>query len=214
MTVQHHRISNRTIDFLFRPPTVEPIVPGRQSTVHLVRREIQQTLADIQHTEDENTFLEGREPVRLFASTIVICTAFDLLAKLRFGDEDEGSVTFQRLLVEFGKLRKSEAERVWEIRNALVHSFGVVIVRRPSKKRARRLSSTRVLLTNDRAFSDLWPVQRSGLRRWHISVPGLYVLLTDILVSLERDLRQPMTTEPRLRFRRMFQRYGRISIGL
>ena len=79
-------ISSRRIAFLFRPPTIES-THGWNSTVHLVRRECQETLANIRRTVPEDSFPGRRKFHRLFASAIVTCTAFDLLGKLRYGDE-------------------------------------------------------------------------------------------------------------------------------
>jgi hypothetical protein len=197
------RISSKRLDFLFRPPTVEPI-EGSNSTVHLVRRECQDTLANLKRTADEASFPGRRNFRRLFASTIVICSAFDLLGKLRYGDAQHVNVSFTRLLERYGGVSRIESRRIWNARNALVHSFGVRIMRRGG-----RVSSVRIQLTETTAAG---PVVRVGRRRWQISVPALYRLLTRVIRELEGELRRPKTADQVALFNRMFIRYGRIRI--
>jgi len=206
------RIPAAHLDFLFRPPTIEP-TNGWNSTVHLVRRECQETLANIRRLVDEDAFPGWRQLHRLFASAIVICSAFDLLAKLRYGDESGVGRPFQKLLVTYGGLSGIEARRVYDSRNALVHSFGVRRVLpakgHKAKRKPPRVSSVRIRLTSG---GQSRAVARVGSRQWQLSVPALYRLLTIVIISLERDLRASQSTTRVVLFERMFVRYGRLRI--
>src|SRR6266508_2265415 len=197
------KISSSRLDFLFRPPTFGT-TSGWNSTVHLVRRECQETLANIKHHVPEELFPGKRPPHRLFASSIVICSAIDLLGKLAFGDERSVTFTFGRTLRNYGSLSSVQARRIWDARNALTHGFGVRIIRKP-RGRPPFVSSVRWQLTDDIQSE---PVVRVGPRRWQLGVPGLYRLLTYVLVALERDLRGPRSQEQVTQFNRMFLRYG------
>jgi hypothetical protein len=159
------KISSKRLDFLFRSPTIEPIVPGLNSTVHLVRRECQECLANIRRTVPEEQFPGNRKLHRLFASSIVICSAFDLLGKLGFGDERSVTYTFCRLLRKHGRLSSVQARRIWDARNALTHSFGVRVIRK-HRGRPPFVSSVRVQLTETTRAE---PVVRIGPRRWQVS---------------------------------------------
>jgi hypothetical protein len=206
------RIPDAHLDFLFRRPTIEP-TNGWNSTVHLVRRECQETLANIRRIVDEDAFPGVRPLHRLFASAIVICSAFDLLAKLRYGDESGVGRPFQKLLVTYGGLSGIEARRVYDSRNALVHSFGVRRVLpamgRKANRKPPRVSSVRIRLTSG---GQSRAVARVGGRQWQLSVPALYRLLTIVIGSLERDLRASQSATRVVLFERMFVRYGRLRI--
>ena len=198
------RISARQLDFVFRPPTIEP-TEGWNSTLHLVRREIQDSLAG--SIAPENTFLDRRRLHRLFASTIVMCTAFDLLAKLRYGDTRGVGDIFIKLLVRHGEMHRVVARRIWDARNALTHSFGLRIV----KHRGRVVSSVRIQLSDDVRLPAVLRFT-DGSRRWQISVPGLYRLLIEVITGVERELRQTTRVADVTRFAQMVNRYGRIRM--
>jgi hypothetical protein len=207
-------ISPRRIAFLFRPPTMDPIDPGLNSTVHLIRRECQDSLANIRRTVPEGQFPGKRKLRRLFASTMVICSAFDLLGKLRFGDEITVTETFRLVLTTYGHLSRTDARRIFDARNALMHSFGVRrILPSRGKKPNRRPpspSSVRIQLIEATQHG---PVIRVGTRRWQVSVPSLYRLMTHVIGAMERDLRTPQAVDHVAQFNRMFHRYGTIRIG-
>src|SRR5262245_43756308 len=171
------KISASRLEFLFRPPSSNPIVPGRNSTLHLIRRECQETLCNIKRTVPDNRFPVSRNPHRLFASVSVVCTAFDLLSKFRFGDRSVGPA-FKRVLKKYGGLSAVEARRIYDARNAMVHAFGIRVVRPGSERRqkikrggGRFESSVRIQLTWDTSGKPLLGV---GKRRWEVSVAGLY----------------------------------------
>jgi hypothetical protein len=213
-SVAMRRISSTRLDFLFRPPTIEPIVPGLNSTVHLIRRECQDSLANITRTVPEAQFPGNRKLHRLFASTMVICSAFDLLGKLRFGDDMTVTRTFRLLLTNYGHLSRTDARRIFDARNALMHSFGVRRILPARGKKANRRpptpSSVRIQLSE---ATQKGPVVRVGKRRWQVSVPSLYRLMSDVMVAIERDLRLPQTVDRVTQFKRMFRRYGTIRIA-
>jgi hypothetical protein len=116
-----------------------------------------------------------------------------------------------RLLIRFGGLSRVEAHRIWDARNALVHSFGVRRILRKTRTRPPRSSSVRIQLTDD---VQPRPVVRAGTRRWQISVPALYRLMTIVVPALEKDLRLPRNTKQVQQFGNMFRRYGRIRIRM
>jgi hypothetical protein len=193
---------------------MNPVVPGRNSTVHLVRREVQETLANIRRTCPEASFPGRRPPHRLFAGSIVICSAIDLLGKFCNGDDLSNTQNFHRILRKYGGLTTIEARRVYNARNALTHSFGVRVVKtlRPKKGQPKRppfVSSVRIQLGLEQQPG---PVVRVGTRRWQISVPNLYRPMIRIINELESDLRATEDTARIDLFNRMFVRYGRIMI--
>ncbi len=208
------KISPRRIDFLFRAPTVDPVEPGLNSTVHLIRRECQETLCHIRRIVPEHLFPGSRNPHRMFASTILMCTAFNLLAKLRFGDEQGVGPPFKRVLIKYGGLSVVQASRIYDARNAFTHAFGVRVVRPPHKRKKKPktkpfVSSVRIELTWDVESDSLL---RVGARRWRVNVPGLYRVLTRVVAEIEHDLRGQQSRDQVDLFNRMFIRYGRIRM--
>lgn len=221
---------------LFQAPEVEPLTPGIVSTVHLLRREVIESLIDLGSfgaamvSEDFAGNVARSTPRRLFASTMVICTGIDLLATLSYGDAGAIGKRFQKVLLKSvpSRLGVLEARRVWGLRNGLMHSFSVrshtagVRGRGPSKgrKASRRKSATgtRARLTTVKIALLGQPLDGTVARRvnatdWIVSVPELYDAFREVVAATEARLRD-LPGRERRRARTMIRRYGQLQVGL
>jgi hypothetical protein len=220
---------------LFLPPEIEPQSLGRVSTLHLLRREIIESLVDLgtvgggMVTEERASELARTSPHRIFASTMVMCTGIDLLGTLSAGDSGAIGIRFQRILRRSAPQRFDEltARRVWGLRNGLMHSFSVrsqssgVSRRRRAptiRKAVRSTTNIRARLTSVRIALLSEPLGgqvafRTRPREWIISVPELYDAFREVVAAAETTLRS-LPARERRRVRTMIRRYGQLQVGL
>jgi hypothetical protein len=190
------------VDFFFAPPV--PIqVSERVSTLHLVRREAQECLIGEVIPEDQVT-ADPRTRHRLFATTMVIMSGIDLLAKFYAGaDDNRGSgERFQKFLVTFmfgdeGAAKEEYAEVLYYgCRNPMVHQF--------------TLHQTKFsIMLSDRL--NFRPIFRLAFSRhsYGVSVEGLYVAFLKAVKAYETTLRVDAVLQSH--FSIMFPLYGTVG---
>lgn len=97
----------------FRDPNLAPDLSEAQSVLYLLRRDIQGCLAESRY---------------LFPATMAILAGIDLLAKFHAGEAGPGGVGARfRAFVNayFAPIATGDAEAIYALRNALLHSFGL-----------------------------------------------------------------------------------------
>lgn len=100
------------------------------STLCLLRRDIVRCFWPVRHAKmREDTICESdyEKMPSLFPGLMLICAGIDLLAKFFAGSDEHGDVgrRFRAFVREFGVAGSGDPSYVWELRNALMHSFGL-----------------------------------------------------------------------------------------
>jgi hypothetical protein len=201
------------IDFFFRPPQDFKGREGQHSTLHLLRREIQECLLD-QSPVEEGLLLEQldapdepdepRPPLRrIIAATILTFAGLDLLATFHAGQGGQrAGPRFKRFARQYLRLNPADAGALWQVRSALVHSFG------PYDPQGGR----RVLLTTPAPGSRLTArAIRQEAGTWHVSPVAVYRDLVRAIQAYEADVRAGAPAI-RANFDRMFPHYGTMAI--
>jgi hypothetical protein len=124
------------VEFFFREPQQGDAPGDVQSTLYLLRKEIQDCL--IGRLVSENRVVEQPDRYRLFASAMVIFAGIDLLAKFTSTGGTEGRFTDYLVRFALDPVRDLgfasiqlprpvaiQASRIYDFRNALMHSFGL-----------------------------------------------------------------------------------------
>ncbi len=103
----------------FRDPKEEPITPGDFSTLYLLRRDIVTCLGR------NPTTMERINCQALWPAAMAIFAGIDLLAKFHNGDKGKSGERFKYFINYFLILDNDKAEILYQLRNSLVHSFGL-----------------------------------------------------------------------------------------
>ena len=110
---------NEEIDFFFKNPHEFTDEPGKKSILYLLRRDIMTCFG-----LDANT----NEPIpsaAFFPGTMATMAGIDLLAKFYEGNDDTNTAKkrFKAFVQEY--IDSGNEERIYQLRNALIHSFGI-----------------------------------------------------------------------------------------
>lgn len=176
------------IDLFFQDPAIEPSSPGRFGVLYLLRRDIKQCVTTGQI---------------LWPATMAILAGIDLLGKFYAGEDGSGVGPRFRSFVDkyFQPISPDDAETIYQLRNALLHSFGLY-----SKSR-----------TNDYYFSLILPEVGPLIQRhpqnsdvYLISIAALY----DKFETAVERYRTELETDSELqsKFNTMFPYYGAIGV--
>ena len=187
----------------FLSPRIEVAPPGWFGVLYLLRRDI-----DLCMGIDPNT----GQPVRYRAAAkwpgaMAILAGIDLLAKFFYGCDEtsKSSERFRLFLDHFFEAvspNPEHREAVYQLRNALLHSFGLY-------SRVRNGKEYRFFLTCDGTSDAL--VSHNPPDQWSVNLRVLHREFENV-VEVYRD---KLDSAPDLRdkFNRMFGNYGRIYIG-
>jgi hypothetical protein len=193
------------IAFFFAPP--EPEQEGNsRSTLHLLRREAQDCLIGKLVSEDAVIEEAHAEPRRWFATTMVLMTGIDLLAKCYAGSDKDGTSRRFRTFTERyivnprGDVVARAAALYQGLRNPLLHSFTV-----HSEDYIMRL----VLF--QAANEPVW-LRAGNPHDVVISIAGVYLAFVRAVRRYESDVR--IAPDLQAKFERMFAKYGRLQYFL
>jgi hypothetical protein len=134
---------NDKISFFFEGPSVALDKHPRNrvfSVSYLLRRELMETAGYDPNVEQESAAVGAGVRQRLFASSILVFTGIDLLAK--FGSDRRGvGSRFKEFLKseEGGALPGHIADLLYAVRNSMVHAFGT-----PDSNALKKLGMTRI----------------------------------------------------------------------
>jgi hypothetical protein len=204
---------NDKISFCFESPNTEPAKHRRGdlvSVLYLLRRELIETAGYDPNTDTESVVDATGVRNRLFASLILMFTAFDLLAKLHLGDAGGVGARFKEFLksTEMAEMEPEHADLFYAIRNSLVHAFGV-----PDSDSLQKLGLKSVALVQRKEFivdgkvQGLYTVSNQGDVAI-IYVDGLFRTLYWTIERFQETLFGTSTEENRKRFEEMFDKYG------
>lgn len=112
---------NDLIDSFFMDPSTPPVFPSTFSQLYLLRRDI-----SICFGMDPSSGQEVSSRV-LFPGVMAICAGIDLIGKFLAGDDTVNQVgpRFKKFLTTYFQLDDCEAETIYQLRNSLLHSFGL-----------------------------------------------------------------------------------------
>jgi len=210
------------ITFFFDDPATPPQQhrrDGAHSVLYLLRRELLDTLGYNPDTDHEDAALSGGAQRRLFASTILMFTVCDLLAKFMFGDggqRDGGQVgeRFRAFLTapDGAGMLEIDADLFWAVRNSLVHSFNM-----PPADKLAAIGLAGVAL-GQRKQADLrgWNAHFITERVGDVAiayVDGILRMTLDAVSKYQETLQGQDSAQARARFLDMFGKYGFIRIA-
>jgi hypothetical protein len=177
----------------FEDPAVDHPPPYEYSVLYLLRRDIAYCMGD-----------DPSSVKALFPGVIGIFAGIDLLAKFCAGS-DTSSVgrRFRRFVGQyFGPLSSRQQEILYQLRNALMHSFGLYAFDR-QRKRTYRFELC------DGSGPLLEPAADDWFR---IHVRTLYEAFEEAVEAYRQDLQRDEALKAK--FTAMFPRYGWIARGM
>jgi hypothetical protein len=185
------------------------------SILYLLRRELIETAGYDPGVHDEAAVDASGVRNRLFASLILMFTAFDLLAKFRLGDSGGVGARFKEFLQaeDGGQMDPSQAELLYAIRNSLVHAFSV-----PAPDTLQRLGMKGVALAQRKEFTSVGGLKGLTTTSTHgetavVYIDGVFRELQTAINSYRDSLYGSDAQDNRIRFEQMFDKYGSIHIG-
>jgi len=170
-----------------------------QSILYLLRGEIKETGFGVNENTCEASLRKKVVEHRLFATAMLIFAGIDLLAKFVYGDKrDKGKVgrRFKVFSRCYMGLSKDHAERLWAVRNAMMHSFGLYTS-----------EGFRVMFTNSLGLA---VVETLEPQVYLLSLSSLYDGFLDAVAKYEERVRSRKVLK-RL-FERMEGKYGFMSV--
>lgn len=176
------------IDLFFRDPAIPPSPVGTFSVLYLLRRDIKQCV-------------ESRQI--LWPATMAILAGIDLLGKLHAGQDGRGvGKRFRGFISDyFLSVSSEDAKTIYQLRNALLHSFGLYAESEEKKYYFNLIyQDIGTLIQTHPQHSD----------RYLVSITSLYCEFETAIDRYQVDL----ATDPDLKrkFKAMFPRYGAINV--
>jgi hypothetical protein len=207
------------IQAFFAPPTAPQSAArlgNTLTTLYLLRREAEDCFingrADTFKFVSEQAVIERPRRYRLFATSMVLMAGIDLLAKFAAGDDSTGrdGQRFTNYLMTYAGLRQPEADALYRIRCALLHSFGLF-------DRGKKDQQTKRLVRLKLALTDTCSRQGgrcTGLSKvsgqWQLCVRHLYQLFIQSVANYRGALDPSMDLKKK--FTMMFHQYGYLSV--
>ena len=108
------------INAFFMNPSTPPVRPDTFSQLYLLRRDIS-TCFGIDPDNGQRLPTQA-----LWPGVMAICAGIDLLGKFLAGNDGRGVGTrFSTFLTTYFGISQNEAETIYQLRNSLLHSFGL-----------------------------------------------------------------------------------------
>ncbi len=187
-------MSNHSIERFFASPRVFDDSEAQLSVLYLLRRDIDQCMGTDPNTGEENCVGQV-----LFPGAMAIMAGVDLLAKFYVGSDNGGvGVRFRQFTKKFFKIKQCEAEVIYQLRNALLHSFGLYSKSRDGEYRFVLTAEKNVPLVRRNPSNNCYYV---GLR-------ALHRRFEDAIGRYQKALRKDQDLQAK--FARMFPDYGLI----
>jgi hypothetical protein len=187
------------VDFFFRSPRSKPSSPEVVSQLYLLRRDID---ACFGIDPDTGNRINCRT---LWPGVMAILAGVDLLGKFLAGDDTQGQVRvrFRAFLEKYFGLSSADAEIIYQLRNSLLHSFGLYSEARGRIYRFTLLGGLSGLISNP------------ATDEYHIDVVRLYKLFVAAVDKFHADLKDTTHadyTQRDANFMKMLQKHGAVSI--
>lgn len=184
-------------DIFFESPKINRAPPSNYGVLHLLRRDIYLCLG-----WDPVTQSNTSHPI-LWPGGMAILAGIDLVAKFLKGDDAIGQVgqRFKDYITKyFQSISLGDAETIYQLRNALLHSFG--LFSQTKTKETYRF----VLSANNSAL-----VQSLGHSIYKIDLLTLHLKFEDSLIKYMDDLNMYSALQDN--FIKMFDNYGSVYFG-
>lgn len=109
------------INAFFLNPFTTPVIPSTFSQLYLLRRDIS-TCFGINPNNGQPLPTQA-----LWPGVMAICAGIDLLGKFFVGNDNRGEVglRFREFLGTYFGISQNDAEIIYQLRNSLLHSFGL-----------------------------------------------------------------------------------------
>lgn len=174
-------------EIFFENPESNPCPPGEFGILYLLRR-------DIKRCMDMNILWPG---------AMCILAGVDLLGKFLDGTDDHRSVgnRFRLFIVRyFGLTSSSDGEVIYQLRNSLLHSFGLFSKNSNGQEYHFQLDTTNSAKLIVQLPPDSYRINLIELQKR--------------FESAVKEYRQDLSTDPKLqaKFDSMFRKYGKTSI--
>ncbi|MGC4043220.1 MAG: hypothetical protein QM758_05405 [Armatimonas sp.] len=186
-------------NFFFRSPRLEPNSPEVVSQLYLLRRDIDACFGIDPNTGSPINFRT------IWPGVMAILAGVDLLGKFLAGDDTQGQVgiRFRDFLEKYFGLSSTDSEIIYQLRNSLLHSFGLYSETKTKTYRFTLRGGLSGLISNPAADE------------YHIDVARLYDLFVTAVDKFHADLKDTAHADYAQRdanFMKMLQKHGAISI--
>jgi hypothetical protein len=180
------------IDLFFEDPESKPVIPGQFSILYLLRRDIRNCIINRQ---------------ALWPGAMAVLAGIDLLGKFYAGDDSNGQVgkRFKDFIKKyFQPIAQDDATTMYQLRNALLHSFGLY----SEVKRKGKVYHFSLVAENE--TGPLVRVYPQNANYYLVDLLVLYAKFEDAVAYYLGDLR--IDKDLQAHFNDMFPKYGAISI--
>ena len=188
MASKFHLTTADAIHLFFEDPNIFRAPPGNFGILYLLRRDIEQCLASkIQ-----------------WPCAMAVMAGIDLLAKFFTGRDQSGDVgrRFQFFVKEYFHCTESEGRLIYQLRNSLLHSFGLYF--------EDPLGTPRRFQLQAGVGKPL--IEREDGGKYRVDLPTLHQRFESAVEKYRQDLFRHSTLENN--FAQMFSKYGCIPIEL
>jgi hypothetical protein len=181
--------------------------------LYLLRRELIETIGYDPNVASEDRVDTNGSRSRLFASTILMFTVIDLLAKYMFGSVGGIGDRFKRFLQspDGAGMAPSEAELLWAVRNSLVHAFGLPESGRLAGTGHQSVGIGQRLVSNSGGFDGLVVIAHRGDAAV-VYVDGLFRVIKHAVSKYRDTLYGTGVSDSRRAFLLAFSSYGWIQV--
>lgn len=183
------------------PPERHALKGGRHSVPYLLRREAQECL--IGEIVAESKVLSSPRRRRLFATMMVVLAGVDLLGKFYAGNDAKGGVgpRFVDFSVDCLGLPRNEAERLYIVRNCLMHSFGLY----------DNVTQHKIAAVDHCGLPNNTPPVTLQAGTWEVCVEHLFTSFRLGIRSYYEQLKN--NTQLQQNFNNMFNKYGYLKLS-
>ena len=190
------------LDFFFRSPRIVPQVGQSFSQLYLLRRDI-----DTCFGTDPNTGNPTPHCKAIWPGTMTVLTGVDLLGQFLAGNDDRATVgaRFKSFLQQYMPMSESDAEVIYQLRNALLHTFGLY-----AEKRHGNVTATYHFTLGGNIPNLVASIPPDC---YQVDVQALRVRFEAAVAQYERDLRDSTHENYRVlndNFQQMFDKYARV----
>jgi hypothetical protein len=184
------------IDLFFQDPTSPPAPSGPRSTLYMLRRDIRICLGINPDTGDKIDYQA------IWPGAMATLAGIDLLGKFVAGGDSprNSGKRFRRFITEyFETISPEDIETIYQLRNALMHSFGLFSQSKSGTVYRFVLTASEGTLVHKRPTDTYW-----------VDVVTLFDKFEDAVVAYRGDLEK--NQELQKQFSKFFPKYGKVHV--
>ena len=192
-------MGSNNIDLFFKEPSEPPQIPGENGILYLLRRDILTCLGKNPNEPHKSICYQA-----LFPAGMALLAGIDLLGKFAAGSDGIGKAgcRFKEFLKTYGGLSEpgKDNEILWQLRNALLHSFGLYSEKKKFCLTMTENDSNLIIENNGYCSVNLW---------------ALHQMLEKAIENYRCALNASCNQGKQLlnNFDAVFEKYGCIEIG-